>query len=146
MEERLGRIIAMTGKVVREHFDRDLMTVGSSLNTYVVLRTAAHWPGVSQRQLATSLGIEGPTLTHHLDRLAADGLIKRARNPSDRRVSYVELTPAGRTHLDRVETHAQMRDQEFRAMFTPEEAATLVSLLNRIRDHFMEEADVNAAG
>ncbi|MDQ1442237.1 MAG: hypothetical protein QOG97_2465, partial [Acidimicrobiaceae bacterium] len=46
MEERLGRIIAMTGKVVREHFDRDLMTVGSSLNTYVVLRTVAHWPGV----------------------------------------------------------------------------------------------------
>jgi MarR family transcriptional regulator for hemolysin len=145
MEERLGRLVAMTGKVAREYFDRDLMTVGSSLNTYLVLRTVAQWPGVSQRQLATSLGIEGPTLTHHLDRLAADGLIERARNPSDRRVSYVELTPAGRTHLDRVETHAQKRDREFRSMFTPEEAATLVSLLNRIRDHFTEEADVNDA-
>ncbi len=145
MEERLGRVIAMTGKVVREHFDRDLMTVGSSLNTYVVLRTVAQWPGVSQRQLASSLGIEGPTLTHHLDRLAADGLIERARNQADRRVSYVELTPAGRAHLDRVEAHAEMRDKEFRSLFTPDEAATLVELLTRIRNRFTEEADVHDA-
>ena len=143
MEERLGRLMAMTGKVAREHFDRSLSAVGSSLNTYVVLRTVANCPAVSQRQLASALGIEGPTLTHHLDRLASDGLIERVRNPSDRRVSYVELTPAGRAHLDRVEAYAEIQDKEFRSMFTPDEAATLVELLTRIRDRYTEEADVH---
>lgn len=143
MEERLGRLVGMTGKVVREHFDRSLVAVGSSLNIYIVLRTVANTPAVSQRYLATKLGIEGPTLTHHLDRLAGDGLIERVRNQADRRVSYVELTPAGRAHLDEVEAYAEQQDKEFHSLFTPDEAATLAELLNRIRTHFLEEADVH---
>ncbi|MDQ6614898.1 MAG: MarR family transcriptional regulator [Actinomycetota bacterium] len=147
MEERLGRLLALTGKVVREHFDRSLATVGSSLNTYVVLKTAYLRPGVSQRQLAAWVGIEGPTLTHHLDRLASDGLIERVRNQTDRRVCYVELTPAGQAHLDRVEAFAEAQDKEFRSLFTPDEAATLTRLLTRVRERFTEEAHVrDAAG
>jgi MarR family transcriptional regulator for hemolysin len=143
MEERLGRLLAMTGKVAREHFDRSLAAVGSSLMTYVVLRTVAHWPDVSQRQLAEALCIEGPTLTHHLDRLAGEGLIERVRSQSDRRVSCVELTPAGRTHLDRVEAFAEVQDKEFRSWLSPDEAATLTTLLARIRNRLTEEADVH---
>jgi MarR family transcriptional regulator for hemolysin len=145
MEERLGRIVGITGKVVREHFDRSLVAVGSSLNTYIVLRTVSNCPAVSQRHLAAALGIEGPTLTHHLDRLAGDGLIERVRNPADRRVSYVELTAAGQAHLDEVEAYAEQQDKEFRSLFSPDEAETLARLLNRIRTYFAEEADVHDA-
>jgi MarR family transcriptional regulator for hemolysin len=136
-------MLAMTGKVVREQFDRALTDVGSSLNTFVVLRTVASGPGVSQRQLASSLGIEGPTLTHHLDRLAADGLLLRVPSPSDRRVSFVELTDAGRAHLDQVQAYADQLDHEFRTLFTPSEICVLSELLTRIRNHFSEEADVH---
>lgn len=145
MEERLGRVVAMTGKVVREQFDRSLAHVDSSLNTYVVLRTVAGQPGMSQRQLAGSLLIEGPTLTHHLDRLSADGLIVRERDPEDRRVFRVALTAAGKTHLDRVERHAAEFDEDFRSLFTPSEIGVLRDLLTRIRDHYAKEADGNDA-
>ena len=143
MEERLGRLLAMTGKVVREQFDRRLASVGSSLNTYIVLRMASFHAGVSQRQLAAALGIEGPTMTHHLDRLESEGYITRVRNPTDRRVSCVELTAAGKAHLDGVEAFAEIQDKEFRSLFSPEEEATLTMLLARIRDRFTEEADVH---
>ena len=143
MEERLGRLLAMAGKVAREQFDRRLATVGSSLNTYIVLRMASQHPGVSQRHLAAALHIEGPTLTHHLDRLESDGFIARVRSPEDRRVSYVELTAAGEAHLDRVEAFAEIQDKEFRSLFSAEEAETLTTLLIRIRDRLTEEADVH---
>jgi MarR family transcriptional regulator, transcriptional regulator for hemolysin len=145
MEERLGRLVGITGKVVREHFDRSLVAVGSTLNTYIVLNIVSNCPSVSQRHLAQALGIEGPTLTHHLDRLAGDGLIERVRNPADRRVSNVVLTPSGRAHLDEVEAYAEQQDKEFRSLFTPDEAAMLAELLNRIRTHLLEEADVHHA-
>jgi MarR family transcriptional regulator for hemolysin len=145
MEERLGRLVALTGKVVRERFDRDLTAVDSSLNTYVILRTVESNAGLSQRQLAASVGIEGPTLIPHLDRLSADGLIVRVRDPDDRRVSRVELTAAGKAHLDRVESHAAQLDEALRAMFTPTEIATLRKLLTRIRDRYTKEADVDGA-
>ncbi|MDP9073923.1 MAG: MarR family transcriptional regulator [Actinomycetota bacterium] len=144
MKERLGRLLAMTGKVVRENFDQDLAAVGSSLNTYVVLRTIDAGAGMSQRQLAATLGIEGPTMTHHLDRLAADGLILRVRDPGDRRAYHVELTEAGRAHLERVEVYAIELDRDFRSLFTPAEVELLTELLTRIRDRYQKEADVNA--
>jgi MarR family transcriptional regulator, transcriptional regulator for hemolysin len=95
--------------------------------------------GVSQRQLAERLGIEGPTLTHHLDRLAADGLACRVRDPQDRRVSRVELTGEGQAHLDRVEAYANKADNEFRDLFSDKELDTLFALLNRIRDHYTKD-------
>lgn len=91
------------------------------------------------------LGIEGPTLTHHLDRLANDGLIQRVRNPDDRRMYSVELTSEGRGHVERVEAHAVQLDQEFRSLFSPQEVAILFALLNRVRDHYCKESDVHAA-
>jgi MarR family transcriptional regulator for hemolysin len=146
MEERLGRLLALTGKVVRERFDEQLTEVGSSLNTYLILKHAAMYHGVSQRQLAERLGIEGPTLTHHLDRLAADGLACRVRDPHDRRVSRVELTAEGQAHLDRVEAYANKADKDFRNLFTARELDTLYALLNRIRDHYTKESHGHHAG
>jgi len=145
MEERLGRLLALTGKVVREQFDQDLCAVGSSLNTYVVLRTISARAGLSQRQLATALGVEGPTVTRHLDRLERNGLIARDRSTGDRRVHQVHLTPAGQAHLDQVESHATALDHQLRSLFTPGEIETLSELLLRIRGRYQKEPDVSAA-
>jgi MarR family transcriptional regulator for hemolysin len=51
------------------------------------------WP--TQHELARALGIEGPTLTRHLDGLERAGLVRRTRDPGDRRAISVELTEAG---------------------------------------------------
>jgi MarR family transcriptional regulator, transcriptional regulator for hemolysin len=144
MDEHLGRLLSMTAKVAREDFDDQLNGVGSSLNAYVILKIADLNPGLSQRRLADALGIEAPTLTHHLDRLAADGLLRRVPFPADRRAYLIELTADGKAHLDRVSEYADQADERFRKMFTPRELNTLVALLNRIRDHFTKEADVHS--
>jgi MarR family transcriptional regulator for hemolysin len=143
MEEHLGRVLAMTAKVAREAFDAELAGVGSSLNAYIILKHADFYPGLSQRQLAAVLGIEGPTLTHHLDRLTADGLLRRVPYPDDRRAYCVELTQEGQAHLDHVTAHADQCDAEFRKLFTPRELKVLLGLLNRIRDHFTKESNVH---
>src|ERR1700738_4690608 len=118
MEERLGRLLAMSSKVAKENFNERLAEVGSSFTTFLILKHAAFSPGVSQRQLARGIGIEGPTLTHHLDRLEAEGLIRRVRQVDDRRIWCVELTAEGKEHLERVEAHADKLDAELRSMFS----------------------------
>ena len=139
MKEHVGRVLAMTAKVAREAFDEKLVSAGSSLNSYVILKHADFYPGLSQRQLASLLGIEGPTLTHHLDRLTADGLLRRVRHP---RAYCVELTAEGAAHLARVTAFADQCDAEFRTLFTERELSTFLRLLNRIRDRYTKESDV----
>ena len=61
---------------------------------------AAAWR--SQHDLALAVGIEGPTLTRHLDGLEQRGLVHRRQDPENRRAVLVELTDEGHA------THARL--------------------------------------
>jgi MarR family transcriptional regulator for hemolysin len=62
---------------------------------WLILSALHRGPPASQQELARSVGIEGPTLTRHLDQLAAAGLVRRTPHPDDRRAVHVEPTKAG---------------------------------------------------
>lgn len=49
----------------------------------------------SPGQLAEEMGLSSGAMTNRLDRMEEAGLIRRLRNPSDRRAIEVELTNAG---------------------------------------------------
>ena len=59
-------------------------------------------PGLSLRELAEAEGISAPSLSGHVDRLEAAGLLRRVRSTEDRRRVGLELTPEGRSILKRV--------------------------------------------
>ena len=145
-EEPLGRLMGTTARYIHEWANAALGPVGCSMATYLVLKMANEWPGISQRRLAAIIGVEGPTLSHHLDRLEADGLVARRRAADDRRVVSVEVTERGREQFRRtVEVMADL-DAGLRAQFTERELATLRRLLGRVRDYLTRESNVNAAG
>ena len=72
-----------------------LAEAGGSIPTWLVLTNlkAAAWR--SQHDLAGAVGIEGPTLTRHLDGLEQRGLVHRRQDPANRRAVLVELTDEG---------------------------------------------------
>ena len=59
-------------------------------------------PGLSLRELAEEEGISAPSLSGHVDRLEAAGLLRRVRSSDDRRRVGLELTADGRSLLKRV--------------------------------------------
>jgi MarR family transcriptional regulator for hemolysin len=129
-------MLAKATKAAQASFDESLAGIGSSFSTYIVLRHIESYPGVSQRELAARLGIEGPTLTHHLDRLGAAGLVERVRGRDDRRTSSAVLTAKGRAHLRKAMKHAGERDIRFRSLFDLKELEVLEKCLRRIIDHY----------
>jgi MarR family transcriptional regulator, transcriptional regulator for hemolysin len=145
-DEPLGRLLATTGRWVQERCNEALNPIGASMPTFLVLKMAHEWPGISQRRLAAIIGVEGPTLSHHLDRLETDGLVRRRRGADDRRVVSVELTDEGRRQFAGAVHIMAGLDAELRGQFSPRELATLRRLLNRLRTHLMKETDVDAAG
>jgi MarR family transcriptional regulator for hemolysin len=87
---------------------------------------------VVQRVLAASLGIEGPTLTRHLDRLDELGLIRRNRDGADRRYALVELTPEGRMLCHELDAIARAANHQLLSGFSDDETAQLTSMLQRL--------------
>ena len=91
----IGLQLAVTSKAVGRAFNAALAEGGGSLPIWLVLSTLRGVSWRSQHELARAVGIEGPTLTRHLDGLEAAGLVVRRRHPVDRRAIQVELTVAG---------------------------------------------------
>jgi len=91
----IGLQLARVSKNVGRAFNDALAEVGGSLPVWLILTTLRGEAHPSQQQLARAVGIEGPTLTRHLDQLEAAGLVRRVPHPEDRRAVRVEPTEAG---------------------------------------------------
>jgi MarR family transcriptional regulator for hemolysin len=134
-EEPIGLFVTRTARALSRSFDHALAQAGGSLPGWLVLTSLAWGQHRSQRAIAAEVGIEGATLTHHLNRMEAAGLVTRARDPENRRAHHVELTDAGRAELGSMLGAVQRFDRRLRATFTTDELATLRSLLQRLADN-----------
>lgn len=129
----LGLRLARAAKAVGRAFDDALAAAGGSRPTWLVLLSLKSRDVSSQRELAEAIGIRGPTLTHHLDVMESAGLVTRRRDPANRRVHLVELTPAGDAAFLRLRDAVSDFDQRLRGGFTQPEIAQIEELLDRLR-------------
>src|SRR5919202_2946837 len=91
----IGLHLVQVAKVVNRAFDDALARAGGSLPVWLVLIALKSRQVANQRELADAVGIQGPTLTHHLNAMESAGLLTRRRDPENRRVHLGELTSAG---------------------------------------------------
>jgi DNA-binding MarR family transcriptional regulator len=137
--EPLGRQLYRTFRAMRDRLDEDMRAAGASMSQWLVLKTVGDEPELSQRQLAERVLSTGSTLTHHLDRMEADGYLTRSRDPADRRVVRVALTPAGKQRRAELDAVVATRDGVLASLLSAGEAATLNGLLadleQRLLDH-----------
>src|SRR3954451_16601486 len=114
-EEPIGRALTTTAKAVTRAFNAELRQAGGSQSDWLILLALKQQRRRTQQEIAAAVGIEGPTLTHHLDRLRKSGLIDRARDREDRRAVRVELTPAGDELFHALRKAATAFDRRLRA-------------------------------
>jgi MarR family transcriptional regulator for hemolysin len=132
----IGLHVTRTARVLSRAFDDALAAAGGSVPVWLVLISLKSQRLLaSQRKLAEAIGIQGATLTHHLNAMEADGLVTRRRDPSNRRVHVVELTDAGEALFQRLRAAAVAFDRRLRAGLADEDVATLARLLDRLRDN-----------
>lgn len=89
----------------------------------------------NQRELAEAVGIQGATLTHHLNAMEAGGLVTRRRDPANRRIHQVELTEAGEALFHQLREAVVAFDQRLRAGLSEKDISTFVKVLAALRDN-----------
>ena len=133
--EPIGRAVSSAAKVLNRAFTDQLAEAGGSQHVWLILLALKQERRRAQQEIAAAVGIEGPTLTHHLDRLEKAGLIERARDPEDRRAVRVELTAAGDELFHRLAAAALAFDERLRAGLTDDEIDTCRRVLARLREN-----------
>lgn len=136
----LGRQLAMTAKAVSRAFNDTLAEAGGTVPTWLILNALREDEWRTQLDLAHAVGIEGPTLTRHVDGLEAAGLVARRRDPNDRRAVQVELTKAGRAQHERLLRAVIAFNRRLRKGISEHEAKTLAALLDRLATNVARES------
>jgi MarR family transcriptional regulator for hemolysin len=131
----LGLLLATTSKAVGRAFNRALAESGGSIPIWLILNALKSEPPRTQLDLARAVGIEGPTLTRHLDGIEQAGLVRRTRRTSDRRAVQVELTRAGQALHGRLLKAVISFNQQLRTGLTAEDVETLRRLLSRLQEN-----------
>jgi DNA-binding MarR family transcriptional regulator len=109
-----------------------------------LLRLLDRRGAISMSDMANSLGITMSGCTALVDRAVAAGLVERRRDPNDRRVVLVGVSPAGE------QTLTQIREQRARILarylnrLDVDEIATLTNLLERTTEAIVTEAVVTS--
>jgi len=133
VRQPLGLHLAQVAKVVGRAFDDALAEAGGSLPVWLVLISLKSRQAASQRQVAEAAGIQSATLTHHLNAMESAGLVTRRRDPANRRVHVVELTPAGDALFLRLRDAAMAFDQRLRTGLSERDLTEADALLARLR-------------
>jgi MarR family transcriptional regulator for hemolysin len=133
--EPIGRAVSSTAKLLSRAFERELADAGGSQPVWLVLLALKQQRWRTQQDLAAAVGIEGPTLTHHLDGLEKAGLIDRSRDSNDRRAVRVELNDAGDELFHRLAKAAIGFDQRLRAGISEQELDAFRAVLARLREN-----------
>jgi DNA-binding MarR family transcriptional regulator len=112
LAERTGYLLTAAHLRRRGRFEELLRGAGIGPADFGTLATIAEIGPLSQQQVAEQLSLTGTAVVQIVDRLEADGLAKRGRNPSDRRSYALALTPKGRTALERAQEALEQSNAE----------------------------------
>lgn len=114
-QHRFGMQLAQMSRGWRAELDRRLAGLGLSQARWLVLLHLARFvEAPTQRELAQSVGVEGPTLARLLDSLEGQGLVQRQAVVEDRRAKRILLCDTAQPLIDQIETIAnQLRVELF---------------------------------
>ena len=129
LDGHLGYFVRRVQIWVFQDFIRTLAQIDISPAQFSVLVVISANPGLSQAELAATLGIERARLARLLHRLQGRGLIQRLESSDDGRRHALQLTAQGRTLLARAKTLAARHEKRLIERLGAERHATLLGAL-----------------
>jgi MarR family transcriptional regulator, transcriptional regulator for hemolysin len=123
----------------RQVLDHEVQSAGLTDATWrPLLHLHLLGDGIRQKDLAASVGIEGPSVVRLLDTLVAKGLIERSEDAADRRAKLLSLTPEGALLVARIQETVQALDNELLSPFDAGEIAEMAGFVIRLESSINE--------
>ncbi|MFF4248702.1 MarR family winged helix-turn-helix transcriptional regulator [Streptomyces sp. NPDC001822] len=118
---------------------RQLEPIGITPAQFRLLRTTAHYDGPPRMaDLAEKLDVVPRAVTTLVDGLEASGRVRRAPDPTNRRVVRIEITEEGRAVLRSMRAARKAAAEEILAPLTADQREVLGGLLTALVDGMPE--------
>jgi DNA-binding MarR family transcriptional regulator len=132
LESLVGYNARRATLVIVDAFLRNMAVYGLRPVEFSVLSLISHNPGITSRQLCSTLSIQPPNLVGIINQLQKRDLITRRPHPSDGRAMGLHLTAEGRKLAKQAEVTASEIEERATAHLSTSERQTLMRLLRKI--------------
>lgn len=134
-----GFLISTTARLMRAAFEREIerSEIGVTAAEARVLAHMSVCDAMRQTHLADRLGLAAMSVTAFLDKLEANGLIRRCPDPTDRRAKIVSLTDAAGPILEQINIAGQRAKDAAFAGVGSEEFAGFRSVCLKLRENLV---------
>jgi MarR family transcriptional regulator, lower aerobic nicotinate degradation pathway regulator len=130
--ERVGFLLAMVRGGAMSICMSKLAPLGLHVKQFGLLTVLATEGPLSQQKLGEWTRHDRTTMVSLMDSLEERGLVRRERNPKDRRAYLLQLTPEGRRVQARAQKVMLGADDEILASLRPKEREQLLELLTKV--------------
>jgi len=132
IEDSLGYLVNRVARLMARDLAERIRPAGVALGQWAVLLVLWARDGMTQAELSREVAIEPPTVVRTIDRMVRDGLVSRAPDPVDGRLSRIYLTERARSLRDELVPLAAAVNEEILNGLTATEARTLRRLLAKL--------------
>lgn len=130
------RLLSCTTRVERVIRDRLRGEFATTLPRFDLLAQLEREPhGLTMGELSERMMVTGANVTGITDQLEAEGLVKRAAHPSDRRAFAVQLTPSGRRQFRRMASIHEQWVVELFSAWDGKQQGQMFALLAGLKAH-----------
>jgi MarR family transcriptional regulator, organic hydroperoxide resistance regulator len=136
---RLGQ----AAKAYRSRAGTHLNRIGLHAGQESVLKALADEDGQTMSQLAQALGVQPPTVTKMVNRLSAQGLVRRQASDTDGRMARVHLTEIGVARVEDVDKVWKRVEKEALTGFEDKDKKRLRKLLRQLERNLLGGAGLD---
>jgi MarR family transcriptional regulator for hemolysin len=144
-ENSIGFIINRTAKALIYVFDQELRNkFGITFGQWkIIIILANNNDGLSQKEIAEKLGLEGPTIIPIIDKLEKDGFVKRMVDKNDRRNNRIFLTEKTISSLDSMVSYAVKIKETSIKNITEQDISITKQTLEKMWHNIQNEFNLN---
>lgn len=137
LDESLGYLVRKAHHAIVGRLEERLASRRISASTWSFLRRLWDEDGMTQRELASALGLTPPTAVSAIDNLQRRGLVERRLSGTDRRKRHIFLTDKARHLIEELRHHATAVNDIAVADLTSAEAHQLMQYLHKVVDSLL---------
>jgi MarR family transcriptional regulator, transcriptional regulator for hemolysin len=145
-QNNIGFIVNKTAKAFVKALDSELREkVGVTVGQWKVMVMLVNQDGLSQKEIAERLGLEGPTLIPIIDKMEKDELVVRKIDPYDRRNNRIYRTEkANKLWNEMVKCAAKVRQVSLKDI--PEENINITkNVLENVYQNLRNQFDIGCS-
>ncbi|MFC7685606.1 MarR family winged helix-turn-helix transcriptional regulator [Ureibacillus sp. GCM10028918] len=129
---KLYIVLSRANKAINEVTNQFFQQHGLNPTEFAVLELLYHKGRQPLQQIGNKILLASGSITYVIDKLEKRGYLDRVSCPSDRRVTFAEITESGAEFMKKLFPEHEVNLHELLSVLTPEEKDTAIELLKKL--------------